>query len=153
PHPDAQLEPWPARSPDPFDRGIHRPRLGRARDARAVERGQPADHDLPRDEDRPAVVHAADRANVDAVRRLDAGVEVPGPAGADAVPLLAELLMRVLVTGGTGFVGPKIVHALRAHGHDVRALAYHRPERAARLRYWGVEIVPGDVTDPASLAT
>ena len=23
--------------------------------------------------------------------------------------------MKILVTGGTGFVGPKIVHALRAH--------------------------------------
>ena len=58
--------------------------------------------------------------------------------------------MRILVTGGTGFVGPKIVHALRAEGRDVRALA-HRPDRARRLADWGVEIVPGDVTDPASL--
>ena len=58
--------------------------------------------------------------------------------------------MRILVTGGTGFVGPKIVHALRAEGREVRALA-HRPERARRLADWGVEIVPGDVTDPASL--
>jgi len=58
--------------------------------------------------------------------------------------------VRILVTGGTGFVGPKIVHALRAEGREVRALA-HRPERARRLADWGVEIVPGDVTDPASL--
>ena len=58
--------------------------------------------------------------------------------------------MRIIVTGGTGFVGPKIVHALRAEGREVRALA-HRPERARRLADWGVEIVPGDVTDPASL--
>ena len=59
--------------------------------------------------------------------------------------------MRILVTGGTGFVGPKIVHALRAERHDVRALA-RRPERASRLTNWGVEVVQGDVTDPASLA-
>jgi NADH dehydrogenase len=58
--------------------------------------------------------------------------------------------VRVLVTGGTGFVGPKIVHALRAHEHDVRALA-HTPEHAERLRNWGVELVRGDVTDPESL--
>ena len=59
--------------------------------------------------------------------------------------------MKVLVTGGTGFVGPKVVHALRAHEHDVHALA-HRPERAERLRNWGVELVQGDVTYAPSLA-
>jgi uncharacterized protein YbjT (DUF2867 family) len=53
----------------------------------------------------------------------------------------------ILVTGGTGFVGPKIVHALRAAGHDVRALV-RKPERGAAL---GVELVEGDVTDAASL--
>ena len=40
--------------------------------------------------------------------------------------------MRILVTGGTGFVGPKIVHALRARNLDVRALA-RRPESQGRL--------------------
>ena len=30
--------------------------------------------------------------------------------------------MKVLVTGGTGFIGPKVVHAIRARGHEVRAL-------------------------------
>jgi uncharacterized protein YbjT (DUF2867 family) len=58
--------------------------------------------------------------------------------------------VKVLVTGGTGFVGPKIVHALRAHGRDVRALV-RRPERASQLAGWGAELVTGDVTDPASL--
>jgi uncharacterized protein YbjT (DUF2867 family) len=58
--------------------------------------------------------------------------------------------MRILVTGGTGFVGPKIVHALRAEKREVRALA-RRPERASRLAGWGAEVVQGDVTDPASL--
>jgi uncharacterized protein YbjT (DUF2867 family) len=59
--------------------------------------------------------------------------------------------VRILVTGGTGFVGPKIVHALRAEKRDVRALA-RRPESASQLASWGVEVVPGDVTDAASLA-
>jgi NADH dehydrogenase len=58
--------------------------------------------------------------------------------------------VKVLVTGGTGFVGPKVVHALRAHGRDVRALV-HRREHGARLASLGVELVAGDVADPASL--
>ena len=58
--------------------------------------------------------------------------------------------MRVFVTGGTGFVGPRVVHALRAHGRDVRALV-RRTERGAQLAGWGAQLVSGDVTDPASL--
>ncbi|MBV8256684.1 MAG: NAD(P)H-binding protein [Actinobacteria bacterium] len=60
--------------------------------------------------------------------------------------------MTVLVTGGTGFVGPHVVHALRAREVPVRALV-RDPSRATRLAAWGVELVRGDVTDPASLAT
>jgi uncharacterized protein YbjT (DUF2867 family) len=58
--------------------------------------------------------------------------------------------VKVLVTGGTGFVGPSIVHALRAENRDVRALA-RRPERSSNLAALGVEVVAGDVTDPESL--
>ena len=58
--------------------------------------------------------------------------------------------MTVLVTGGTGFIGPKVVHALRAQGREVHALV-RRPERATQLAAWGAELVSGDVTDPASL--
>ena len=58
--------------------------------------------------------------------------------------------MTVLVTGGTGFIGPHVVHALRARDTPVRALV-RDPARATRLAAWGVELVPGDVTDPASL--
>jgi uncharacterized protein YbjT (DUF2867 family) len=58
--------------------------------------------------------------------------------------------VTVLVTGGTGFVGPHVVHALRAQETPVRALV-RDPARATRLAAWGVELAPGDVTDPASL--
>jgi uncharacterized protein YbjT (DUF2867 family) len=58
--------------------------------------------------------------------------------------------VKVLVTGGTGFIGPKVVHALRSQGRDVRALV-RSPERATELAAWGAELVAGDVTDPASL--
>ena len=58
--------------------------------------------------------------------------------------------MTVLVTGGTGFIGPHVVHALRARDTPVRVLV-RDPARATRLAAWGVELVPGDVTDPASL--
>jgi NADH dehydrogenase len=59
--------------------------------------------------------------------------------------------MRVLVTGGTGFVGTAVVHELRARGLDVRALV-RDPARATRLESWGAEPVPGDVSDAASLS-
>jgi NADH dehydrogenase len=58
--------------------------------------------------------------------------------------------VTVLVTGATGFVGPHVVHALRARDLPVRALV-RDPSRAARLQAWGVELVRGDVTDPSSL--
>jgi uncharacterized protein YbjT (DUF2867 family) len=58
--------------------------------------------------------------------------------------------VTVLVTGGTGFVGPKVVHALRAAEHDVRCLV-RDPERSGRLRSWGCELAEGDMTDADSL--
>jgi NADH dehydrogenase len=56
----------------------------------------------------------------------------------------------VLVTGATGFVGPHVVHGLRARDKAVRALV-RNPARASRLAAWGVELSTGDVTDPSSL--
>jgi uncharacterized protein YbjT (DUF2867 family) len=59
--------------------------------------------------------------------------------------------VKILVVGGTGFIGPKVVQALRAEGRDVRALV-RRPDHGAHLASLGVELATGDVTDPASLA-
>lgn len=56
----------------------------------------------------------------------------------------------ILLAGGTGFVGPKVAHALRAEDRPVRVLA-RRPEKQDQLRAWGCEIVEGDMTDRDSL--
>jgi uncharacterized protein YbjT (DUF2867 family) len=60
--------------------------------------------------------------------------------------------MTVLVTGATGFIGPRVVHALRARDLPVRALV-RDPGRATRLTTWGTELTVGDVTDAPSLHT
>ncbi|MEU1778297.1 MULTISPECIES: NAD-dependent epimerase/dehydratase family protein [Streptomyces] len=54
---------------------------------------------------------------------------------------------RVLVTGGSGFVGGAVVPLLRSSGARVRLLAHRRP----LVRGPGVEVVDGDLTDPATL--
>ncbi len=58
--------------------------------------------------------------------------------------------MKILVAGGTGFVGTAIVDALRARGLAVRVLARH-PDRVGSLESLGVELVRGDLTDAESL--
>ena len=55
----------------------------------------------------------------------------------------------ILVTGGTGFVGPKVVHALRAQGREVRCLVHRRS--GTQLASWGCELATGDMTDADSL--
>ena len=63
--------------------------------------------------------------------------------------------MRVLVTGGTGFVGSHMTAALRAAGHNVRLLA-RDPAKAHRLlgaRGLTADIVRGDVLDACAVRT
>lgn len=58
--------------------------------------------------------------------------------------------MKVLVTGGTGFVGPAVANAIADAGHAVRVLERKTgASRDAGIRY--EEAVQGDVTDPESL--
>jgi len=60
--------------------------------------------------------------------------------------------LRVLVTGGTGFVGTHLVNAFARRGHAVAVFA--RDPESVRNRYnRPVELVPGNVLDTASLAT
>jgi dihydroflavonol-4-reductase len=64
--------------------------------------------------------------------------------------------MRILVTGGTGFVGGHSVAALVAAGHEVRLLV-RSPERAPKTLVplgvdpEAVEVAEGDVLDAASV--
>ena len=61
--------------------------------------------------------------------------------------------MRSLVTGATGYIGGRLAPRLLDEGHQVRCLT----RGPGRLRDvpWGdrVEVVEGDLSDPASLAT
>ena len=61
--------------------------------------------------------------------------------------------MRVLVTGGTGFVGSHTVAALRRDGHLVRVLARSSTKAARVLATHDVdaEVVVGDVTDATAV--
>jgi NADH dehydrogenase len=58
--------------------------------------------------------------------------------------------MTVLVTGGTGFIGPHVIHELRARDEHVRALV-RNPSKATKLTAWGVELATGDVNDATSV--
>ena len=58
--------------------------------------------------------------------------------------------MRALVTGAGGFLGTWLCRALRAGGHEVRALVRPAGDPGALVEL-GVEVARGDVTDPGSL--
>jgi 2-alkyl-3-oxoalkanoate reductase len=56
--------------------------------------------------------------------------------------------MKVVVFGGTGFVGHSLVPMLRKHGHAVVVLS-RKSELPARLSGPGVELLQGDLLSPA----
>jgi dihydroflavonol-4-reductase len=54
--------------------------------------------------------------------------------------------VRAFVTGGTGFIGGRLVRKLRERGDEVVALV-RSPDRAHSLRDLGCELVEGDLSD------
>lgn len=60
-------------------------------------------------------------------------------------------MMKVLLTGATGFVGANVARALLARGHEVRALARPRSNTMA-IDGLDVEVVRGDILDRDSVA-
>jgi nucleoside-diphosphate-sugar epimerase len=86
---------------------------------------------------------------------------VPLPAGARIVRLLPGLgdanwttlpptMTGVFVTGGSGFIGGRLIERLRADGHAVRALARSSPA-AERVHACGAEPIEGDLADVAAM--
>src|SRR5438552_381759 len=58
--------------------------------------------------------------------------------------------MRAFVTGGTGFIGGRVVRRLRDRGDEVVALV-RSPSRASDLAELGCELVEGDLTFPDAI--
>jgi nucleoside-diphosphate-sugar epimerase len=62
-------------------------------------------------------------------------------------------LTRTLVTGGTGYVGIKVVEEMRRAGRDVRVLdvlLHGQEDLAAEQRKQGVDVVVADIRDPGA---
>lgn len=60
--------------------------------------------------------------------------------------------MNVLVTGATGYIGGRLVPRLLNEGHRVRVLVRDRGRIEGRAWAHEVDVVEGDLGDPASLA-
>jgi uncharacterized protein YbjT (DUF2867 family) len=59
-------------------------------------------------------------------------------------------MKTILVVGASGFIGRRLVHALRADGFAVRCLA-RKPEKLNDLAAAGCEIVRGDISDASAV--
>jgi uncharacterized protein YbjT (DUF2867 family) len=64
--------------------------------------------------------------------------------------IMTALRKRVLLTGGTGYVGGRLQRVLKEHDYDVRALA-RQPKFLQQRSGFEVETVKGDVLDKSSL--
>src|SRR5438132_10804767 len=63
------------------------------------------------------------------------------------------LLLVTGAGGGVGGVAGKVVALLRQRGRAVRAMAHRDDDRADALRALGADVVVGDLTRPADVAT
>src|SRR5688572_6279482 len=78
---------WPPRAAHPLDRGLCRPGLEGQPDARAVERGEPADRPVSRDADRPDLVLQDVVTGRASVRLGRTPLALPGSERADRLGL------------------------------------------------------------------
>ena len=67
------------------------------------------------------------------------------------MPSSSEGASRVLVTGATGALGPRVVEALQQSGHLVRILAPHHQE--PRMFSQATDFCPGDINDEEAVRT
>lgn len=58
--------------------------------------------------------------------------------------------MRILITGGTGFIGKKLIPVLQEQGHEISVLCRNR-DKAEKMLPNNCKIVLGDITDAESL--
>ena len=64
--------------------------------------------------------------------------------------LLAQENLMILIAGGTGTLGLRVIGCLRARGLRVRVLTRH-PGRARHLEGEHVELIAGDLSDPVAV--
>ena len=121
-------------------------------------------HDLPVVEARVADVQlAAARAPPGALRRRRSQLMAETVASQRSASLRTrrELVVsatandgrcqvKAFVTGGTGFIGSRVVRRLRERGDEVVALV-RSPEKAADLRELGCELVEGDLSSEQAI--
>src|SRR5829696_9842912 len=120
-----------------------RPQVETRRLLRETSRGSPLSQ--ARLQNRQCPLRPSPRARVArkaASEYLPAGVLQAAPG-----VLINGGLMRVLVTGGTGFTGTALVKRLIDEGHSVVALDYKEGLQSQALRSYGAEVVLGSVTD------
>jgi nucleoside-diphosphate-sugar epimerase len=56
--------------------------------------------------------------------------------------------MRILITGGSGFIGTNLVDALSGEEHDLLNYSLHSPLKSEQTQYW----CAGDILDPVATA-
>jgi uncharacterized protein YbjT (DUF2867 family) len=71
-------------------------------------------------------------------------------AGDVSQPFRVQGPQMIMVVGGSGELGARVVRLLVEHGHEVRCLVRPKTDDAA-LRRFGATVVRGDLTEPPSL--